>query len=433
MELANFTQKQIDWMNKCLGDNWFNVSEGGKRAGKNVIGIIAFCTLLEIHPDKIHLIGGVSIATAKLNILDCNGYGILEYFKGRCKQGIYNNRDCLYVYTKTGEKVVLVSGGGKRGDEKLIKGNTYGMAYITEANECTPEFIKEVFDRTLSSSNRKVIHDLNPKSPTDRYYTEVLNYHEKQQQLDKKYGFNYGHFTIADNLSISDDALRKILKTYDKEDLWYKRDILGQRIQAEGIIYRTFLEHKEQYILKSLDKFELNTIQYGVDFGGTGSGTTFVATGFANGYQDVIVLRSERHTEGLSPERLEMLFCDFVDRCFDEFGMIGYTYADSAEQVLIRGMRNAVERNGTQTIIQNAKKMPILDRIRLVVKLIGTHRFWVLEEAKTVIDALCTALWNSKKNDERLDNGTTDIDTLDAMEYSIEPNYKYLLDYIGDE
>ena len=126
------------------------------------------------------------------------------------------------------------------------------------------------------------------------------------------------------------------------------------------------------------------------------------------------------------------MFCDFVDRCFEEYGLIGYTYADSAEQVLIRGLRNAVDRNGTQTIIQNARKMPILDRIRLVVKLIGTHRFWVLEEAKTVIDALCTALWNSKKNDERLDNGTTDIDTLDAMEYSIEPNYKYLLDYIGD-
>ena len=74
--------------------------------------------------------------------------------------------------------------------------------------------------------------------------------------------------------------------------------------------------------------------------------------------------------------------------------------------------------------------MPIIDRIRLVVKLIGTGRFWVLEDAKTVINALCNALWNSKKSDERLDDGTTDIDTLDALEYAIEPNYKMILDYM---
>lgn len=58
------------------------------------------------------------MATAKLNILDCDGYGLLNYFEGRCREGKYKDRDCVYVQTKTGEKVVLVSGGGKDGDEK---------------------------------------------------------------------------------------------------------------------------------------------------------------------------------------------------------------------------------------------------------------------------------------------------------------------------
>lgn len=64
---------------------------------------------------------GVSNATAKLNILDCDGYGLLNYFEGRCREGKYKDRDCVYVQTKTGEKIVLVSGGGKDGDEKLIR------------------------------------------------------------------------------------------------------------------------------------------------------------------------------------------------------------------------------------------------------------------------------------------------------------------------
>lgn len=233
---APFTQNQVDYLNRCF-DSWFNVAEGGKRGGKNVLQTIAFCMLLEVHPNKLHLIAGVSQATAKLNIIDCDGFGLTNFFEGRCREGKYKDRSCLYVSTKAGEKIVLVSGGAKDGDEKYIKGNTYGMAYITEANECHPNFIKEVFDRTLSSSDRKIFHDLNPKAPKHWYYEDVINFHLQMQNKDPKYGYNYGHFTIADNLSVDDAKLRKILSTYKKGTVWYDRDILGLRKIAEGLVY----------------------------------------------------------------------------------------------------------------------------------------------------------------------------------------------------
>lgn len=198
---------------------------------------LCFCTLLEEHPNRIHLIAGVSQAAAKLNILDCDGFGLLNFFEGRCKEGKYKDRACLYVQTKTGEKVVLVSGGAKDGDEKYIKGNTYGMAYVTEANECHQKFVQEVFDRTLSSSDRKIFHDLNPKAPGHWYYEKILAFHEKKQLEREAYGYNYGHFTIADNLSISGDKLRRTLSTYEKGTVWYDRDILGMRKVAEGLVY----------------------------------------------------------------------------------------------------------------------------------------------------------------------------------------------------
>lgn len=185
------------------------------------------------------------MATAKLNILDCDGYGLLNYFEGRYREGKYKDRDCVYVKTKTGEKIVLISGGGKDGDEKLIKGNTYGMAYVTEANECHPKFLKEVFDRTLSSSDRKVFHDLNPKEPEHWYYTDILAYHEKMQAADKSYGYNYGHFTIVDNMALSSERIRKVLKTYQKGTVWYDRDIKGLRSVAEGLIFRYYAENEE--------------------------------------------------------------------------------------------------------------------------------------------------------------------------------------------
>lgn len=236
---APFSKNQYNFFWKCF-DSWFNVAEGGKRGGKNVITTMAFCTILEKHPSKLHLIAGVSLATAMLNILDCDGFGVMNYFEGRCRLGEYKNRDCLYVGTSVGEKIILVSGGGKKGDNRYIKGNTYGTAYITEANECHPDFIKEIFDRTLSSPNRKIFHDLNPKSTAHWYYENVLNFHSEKQAANPSYGYNYGHFTIADNMSVSDEQLKTVLNTYDKNSAWYRRDILGERCDMEGLVYPSF-------------------------------------------------------------------------------------------------------------------------------------------------------------------------------------------------
>lgn len=262
---APFSENQMRFFWDCF-DHWFNVAEGGKRGGKNVLITMAYCTILEKHPSKIHLIAGVSTATARLNILDCDGFGLKNYFEGRCREGVYQNRDCLYIKTATGEKVVLISGGGKAGDEKLIKGNTYGTAYITEANECSKIFIQEVFDRTLSSPDRKIFHDLNPKAEAHWYYQDVLNFHEEKLKANPKYGLNYGHFTIADNMSISDDQLRAVLATYDRKSVWYARDILGQRKMAEGLVYPMF--SMEKHVVKGAIPYSSRHRYYvSIDYG----------------------------------------------------------------------------------------------------------------------------------------------------------------------
>ena len=148
-EYAPFDEKQVEYIKKCQ-TSWLNIAEGGKRGAKNVINSLAFCIALENHKNKLHLIAGSSIANAKLNIIDCDGFGIMNYFYGRCHEGKYKNKECLYVKCSDGrEKVLLFAGGAKSNDYVSIKGNTYGMAYVTEANECHPSFLNEVMDRTL--------------------------------------------------------------------------------------------------------------------------------------------------------------------------------------------------------------------------------------------------------------------------------------------
>jgi len=97
-------------------------------------------------------------------------------------------------------------------------------------------------------------------------------------------------------------------------------------------------------------------------------------------------------------------------------------WCDSAEQTLINGLRNAAARARIGVNIGNALKRPINDRIRALCLLMGAGRYYCAPNCTNTIDALKSALWDSKHNTEdvRLDDGTTNVDSLDSLEYSFE-------------
>ena len=101
-----FGEKHIAYMRRCR-DNTINVAEGAVRAGKTVDNIFVFADELETTPDRLHLATGSTIANAKLNIGDCNGYGLEGIFRGRCRWGKYKDNDCLQVQTRTDRKSVV--------------------------------------------------------------------------------------------------------------------------------------------------------------------------------------------------------------------------------------------------------------------------------------------------------------------------------------
>lgn len=420
---APFTRNQVDYLHRTR-TSWYNVAEGGKRGGKNVLQVLAFCMALQNHPNKLHLIAGVSQTTAKLNIVDCDGFGLMNFFDGKCRQGKYNDRSALFVQTKTGEKIILVSGGAKDGDEKYIKGNTYGMAYVTEANECHPNFIQEVFDRTLSSADRKIFHDLNPKAESHWYYTDVLDFHQEKQRRDRNYGYNYGHFTIADNLSIDDEKLRNTLKTYQKGTVWYERDILGRRKTAQGIIFPNFASDQTPYIIKQEDlPKRFRSIECGFDIGGNGSAYAMTCTG--QGYDGIqYKLKAEkRQADKMSMDDVEGFvteFCDYVEKKYD-------VRIDSINCDHIDVIINTINDN-TKYSAGKCYKPPLQDRVFLYSKLFKTQKVkFVEDECDDLIDELCELVFDPKSEEAvYLDDGTMQIDTWDSNIYSESGYWHYI-------
>lgn len=420
--LSPLTTKQSLYITTSLV-SWLNILEGGKRGGKNVVNVLAFCIAVDNHDDKLHLAAGVSVATAKLNIIDCDGLGVLNYFKGRCREGKFKERDCVFVSTLKGEKIILISGGGKLGDEKLIKGNSYGTAIVTEINECHPLFVKEVFDRTMSSSNRKIFGDFNPKAPAHWFYEDVLEFHTKKQEEDANYGLNYAHVTIADNLSLTEDQIKAVLATYDKGSVWYRRDILGLRAVAEGVIFRQFANDPSKYITENVND-NLSMLSFGVDWGGNKSKTTFVCAGITPNFGKIYIVKDAKIGEEnstIDPEYIYQQFYYFYVECVNEFPTATpfAVFCDSAEQILINGLYKYMKAKGIPVKVGDCDKKTINERIFFKNSMLNSGRYFVRKNCEHVIASTKTQVWDSKqKDDVRLDDGTCDIDTADGEEYS---------------
>lgn len=418
-------------------NNKANVAEGAVRAGKTIDNCIAFALNLEYTKDKIHLASGSTLANAKLNIGECNGFGLEHQFKGRCKWGKFKDNDALFINTKSGEKIVIFVGGGKADSYKKILGNSYGLWIATEINEhydaddSKTSFIKVAFARQLASNNPKWFWDLNPGNPNDTIYKDYLDLWQTKGLVG---GYNYQHFTIFDNAAITEQRKQEIISQYDLTSIWYQRDILGKRVVAEGLIY---CEFKDYHIIKMQDwnaidekgnytndiRKSLKFITVGVDFGGNISAHSFNATGFTNQFRKFGTIKQKRVAKRIDDKALTEEFIKFVKELKEEYPNVNIIdiRCDSAEQTLIAGFERALRENNIAIQINNAIKGEILNRIRFYCKMFSTNKYFILECCNDLIMAFKTAVWEKDKNDVRLDDGKQDVDSLDAQEYSTEP------------
>lgn len=269
IEWKPFSKKHKQYIKNAL-HNRMNVAEGAIRSGKTIDHCIIASMYLETCPDKIHLASGSTIGNAKLNIGACNGFGLENLFKGRCKWGLYKGNEALIIQTKTGEKIVIFAGGGKADSYKKILGNSYGLWIATEINEhydsddSRTSFIKVAFGRQVASERPMVLWDLNPSSPADPIYENYIDLYKEQF----KGGYQYEHFTMTDNLSITPERQEEIASQYVKGSIWYRRDILGERCIAEGLIYPMYEEAKGQpEITADTGKYDFDDICLSIDYG----------------------------------------------------------------------------------------------------------------------------------------------------------------------
>lgn len=315
-----------------------------------------------------------------------------------------------------------VFGGKDEASYTLIQGRTLAGVLLDEVVLMPRSFVEQALAR-CSVDGARLWFSCNPGSPHHWFYQEWIKRSRERNAL-------YLHFEMTDNPGLSKRTLERYENMY--AGIFYDRYVRGLWVAAEGIVYKDFANDTEKYLIgdplewAKQNGASFSIISIGVDFGGTKSATKFQATGITKDIRVVALEEEYIKNEEIDPNALNRRFATFCQLITSKYGY-SQTRADSAETVLIRGLDHTAQKMRLGTQVKNAMKLQITDRIRLVVLLMKQGRFKVSRNCPHLIDALQTAIYDPDKfEDERLDDGTSDIDSLDAFEYSIEPYYKDL-------
>ncbi len=419
-----FSKKQrkvLNWWCRSSPVRDFNgiIADGAIRSGKSVAMSLSFVVWAMSEFEACNFaMCGKTIGSFRRNVLfwlklmlRSRGYSVSEQ----------RTENLVIVRRRNVENYFYVFGGKDERSQDLIQGITLAGVFFDEVALMPESFVNQATGR-CSVDGSKFWFNCNPGSPAHWFKTGWIDKRRDKRLL-------YLHFTMDDNLSLTEAVRERYRGMYT--GVFFKRYILGEWKSADGVIYRQFADDPERFILdEAPEDIFIGTM--GLDFGGNGSAHAGCLVGIIRGYRSIVILDEYYRKEVIDPGTLTDDVCGFVQRSQAQVRATSI-WCDSAETTLIKGIRTEVFARHIPVEVRNARKGEIIDRIRLCDMLMSQGRFFILRRCRHTIEALSEAVWDGKSptRDRRLDDGTTNIDSLDALEYALEPHANRLIEFGG--
>lgn len=419
-----FSKKQrkvLNWWCRSSPVRDYNgiIADGAIRSGKSVAMSLSFVVWAMSEFEACNFaMCGKTIGSFRRNVLfwlklmlRSRGYSVSEQ----------RTENLVVVRRGNIENYFYVFGGKDERSQDLIQGITLAGVFFDEVALMPESFVNQATGR-CSVDGSKFWFNCNPGSPAHWFKTGWID-----KRADKR--LLYLHFTMDDNLSLSEAVKERYRSTYT--GVFFKRYILGEWKSADGVIYRQFADDPERFILDEVPA-DIIIGTMGLDFGGNGSAHAGCLVGITRGYRSIVILDEYYRKEVIDPGTLTDDVCGFVQRSQAQVRAASI-WCDSAETTLIKGIRTEVFARHIPVEVRNARKGEIIDRIRLCDMLMSQGRFFILRRCRHTIAALSEAVWDGKSptRDRRLDDGSTNIDSLDALEYALEPHANRLIEFGG--
>lgn len=391
------------------------IADGAIRSGKTICMSLSYVIwAMERFENQNFGMCGKTIGSFRRNVL----FWLKLMLKSRGYKVADHRSDNLVIVSRNGvENYFYIFGGKDERSQDLIQGITLAGCFFDEVALMPESFVNQATGR-CSVDGSKFWFNCNPDNKKHWFKVNWIDNRDKKNLI-------YLHFTMDDNLSLSEKTKKRYRSMY--VGVFFKRFILGIWCNAEGLLFPQYADNTENWEVDELPLFEV--VNIGLDIGGTRSHSTLIGTGITIGYKKIVSFleRKITHKKGsIDTDTLCEETVVMIKLLMDMGYIVENVFVDNAEQVILNSIRRAVYDAGVPTNVLDCRKVDGKTRILVYNLLLNQHRMQ-FKDVPIVTESLSTALFDSKKNEDAiLDDFTTDIDTFDAHFYS----WSYYMDYI---
>ena len=210
-------------------DAFINIAHGSVRSGKTIAATFRFLLFVLDSPYYEFMISGKTRDTIERNVVR----DLIRMIDGRIpyKYRKFDN------YIEIADKKIWLIGFSDEGATEKVRGMTIGGWYADELTSASKSTVEMAITR-CSVDGAQMFWTMNPESPYHFIYTDYIT---NQELLDSG-TVKCWHFTLEDNLHLSKRYIEELKRVNRKSRINYKRNILGQWVIAEGVIYDSFDE-----------------------------------------------------------------------------------------------------------------------------------------------------------------------------------------------
>ena len=277
-----------------------------------------------------------------------------------------------------------VYGGKDESSQDLIQGKTLAGIFCDEVLLYPISFVNQALSRS-SVKGSKHWFTFNPEAPTHEFYANILDPYvaEKKALLI--------HVTMDDNPSLDQETKDRISSQWPVGSVWYRRNVLGERVAAEGAIYPFFTsDPKDGYVINELPS-DLAHWHVAIDYG-----QEHPCTIGLYGHSDSLnswVLVQEYYETMKTNQELSRAFGELLSGRFPEYVDID---TGGGGLSLLNQLRADYPEMYHAGIIRHAIKVNVNAEIAQFASALYTHRFRYYSQCKRSIKEIANYVWAKK-------------------------------------
>lgn len=371
------------------------IADGSIRSGKTVSMALSFVMwAMETFEEQNLAMCGKTIGSFRRNVLlvlklmlKSRGYKLKDHRADNMVEISYG-RKVNYFY---------IFGGKDESSQDLIQGITLAGVLFDEVALMPESFVNQATGR-CSVSGSKFWFNCNPDGP---YHWFKTNWIDKA----KEKGLLYLHFTMDDNLSLTEHIKKRYASLYS--GVFFQRYILGLWVVAEGIIYDMFSEVK--HVLDNIEAQEYARYYVSCDYG-TQNATVFLM--WQSGQDGKWYCIDEYYYSGRdeTTQKTDNEYADDLEKFIAGKLIEGVIIDPSAASFIAllrkRGYRIIKARND------------VLDGIRFVGMQLNMGKILFLRKCKNTIKEFGSYIWDTKACERGEDKPIKQHDhAMDAVRY----------------